>query len=99
MVGLIIASVVALTTLIASASTSALALAQEEKTSFVNHLAEYVINALRTQEDLDKQLEQRIDTLYDIVQIMGDEVQGMKVRTHLELSCLISLDLYKSKDV
>ena len=35
------------------------------------------------QENLDRLLEQRM-ALYDIVQIMGDEVQGMKVRGHLK---------------
>jgi len=79
MVGLIIAGNVVPMALIASA-TSALALAQEVQTaSFVNHLAKNVTNALSTLEDLDRQLEQRIDTLYDIydtMQIMRGEVQG-----------------------
>lgn len=49
--------------------------------SFDNHLLENVTNVLSMQDDLDRHLEQRIDTLYDIVQIMGGEVQGMKVRS------------------
>lgn len=61
MVGLIIAGTVALITLTASATTSALALAQEVQiASFVNHLAENVTNDLNIQEDLDTQLEQII---------------------------------------
>ena len=76
MVGLIIASVAALITLIARATTSSLALAQEVQTaSSVNHLAENVTNALSIEEDLDRWLEQRIDALYDILQFMGDEVK------------------------
>ena len=47
MVLLIIAGVVTLITLIASATTSSLALAKEVQTSsYVNHLAENVTNAL-----------------------------------------------------
>ena len=49
MIGLIIASVAALITLIARATTSSLALAQEVQTaSSVNHLAEKVSNTLST---------------------------------------------------
>lgn len=37
-------------------------------------------------------------TLYDIVQIMGDEVQGMKVRSHedvmLDISGFVELQKY-----
>lgn len=55
MVGPIIVGVVALMTLIASATTSALALSQEVQTaSFVNHPADNVTNAVGKQEDLDK---------------------------------------------
>ena len=47
MIGLIIASVAALITLIARATTSSLALAQEVQTAgFVNHLSENITNAL-----------------------------------------------------
>ena len=42
--------------------------------SFDNHLLENVTNVLSMQDDLDRHLEQRIDTLYDIMQIMGNEV-------------------------
>ena len=83
MVGLIIVIAAALITLIASATTFALALVQVVQiASFVNHLAEIITNALSIQEDLDRGLKQRIDTLYDIVQIMRDKVQGMKFRRH-----------------
>lgn len=47
MVGLITVGVVALITLIASTTTSALTLAKEvQKASYINHLAENVTNAL-----------------------------------------------------
>ena len=64
-VGLIIAGITALITLIARTTALAIALTQEVKTaSFVNHLAKYVTNALSNQEDLDRHLEQWIDGLY-----------------------------------
>ena len=54
-VGLIIAGVVGLIIFLASAATSALALAKKVQTSsFVHHLAENVTNALHIQEDLDR---------------------------------------------
>lgn len=39
-----------------------------------NHCPEHTKN-------LDKGLEQRIDTFYDVLQIMRGEVQGIKVRS------------------
>ena len=59
--GLIIAGIAALITLIASNTASAIALTQEVKTAtFVNHLAKNVTNVLNIQEDLDRRLEQQI---------------------------------------
>ena len=84
MVGLIPAGAVTLTKLIAGAPTSSLALAQEVQTaSFLNYLAEN-IPIPELQEDLDRQVEQRIDILYGMVQITGDEVEGTEVNSHLE---------------
>ena len=55
--GLIIASMAALITFVGSTTASAIALLQEIKTStFVNHLARNVSNALSIQEDLDRHL-------------------------------------------
>ena len=66
-VGLIIAGIAALITLIAS-TTAAIPLTQEVKTAtFVNHLAKNVTNVLSIQEDLDRHLEQQIDALYDTI--------------------------------
>lgn len=72
--------------LIASASTSELALAKEvQMASFANHIAEKCNQCPKdTKKKLDRWLQQRIDTLYTIVQIMGDKVQGMQVRSLLE---------------
>ena len=67
--------------------------------SFDNHLLENVTNVLSMQDDLDRHLEQRIDTLYDIVQIMEHELLGMKVRSHLECHTQLSMYLYSSKNI
>ena len=56
--GLIIASIVALITLIASTTASEIVLIREVKTTtFVNHLAKIVTNVLSIQKDLDRHLE------------------------------------------
>ena len=80
---MIIVGIAALITLIASTTASAIALTQEvEIATFVKHLAKYVTNVLSIQEDLDRHLEQRIDALYDTIQIIR-EVQTLRVRNHL----------------
>lgn len=66
MVGLIIASAIALITLIACATTLALALAQELQIASLVIICRKCANGLSTQEDLDRWLKQRIDALYDI---------------------------------
>jgi hypothetical protein len=74
-VGLIIAGIAALITLIASTTASAIALIQEVKTAtFVNHLAKKkkVTKVLST------------DALYDTIQIIGEQVLSPKVRSHLK---------------
>ncbi|EDL12236.1 mCG146134, partial [Mus musculus] len=43
-----------------------------------------VTNVLSIQEDLDRHLEQWIDTFYDTTQIIREEVQSLKVRSHLK---------------
>lgn len=63
--------------LIANAAT----LTEKVKTaSFLSHLPENVNNALSIQEGLDRQIEQK----YDTVHTLGDESQEMKVRSPLE---------------
>jgi hypothetical protein len=83
---LIIAGIAALITLIVSTTASVIVLTQEVKiATFVNHLEKKKItNLLSTQEDLDRRLEQQIDLLYDTIQIFGEEVQSVSVRSHLK---------------
>ena len=86
-VGLIIAGIAALITLIASTTASAIALTQEVKTAnFVNHLAKNVTNVLSIQEDLDRHLEQQIDVLYNTIQTIREEFRSLRIRSHL-VSC------------
>ena len=68
-VELVITVVAALIKLIARATTS---------------VVQNVNNILSIPVDLDKWLEQRTDTLYKVIHIMGDELLGMKVRSLLE---------------
>ena len=69
--GFIFAGIAALIALIASA----IALIQEVKTAtFANHLVKNVTNSLSILEDLDRNMEQRIDT----IEIIGEKVQSLK---------------------
>ncbi|XP_036079189.1 endogenous retrovirus group K member 7 Env polyprotein-like [Rousettus aegyptiacus] len=81
-IGLIIAGITALVSLIA---TAAVALSQTVQTAhYVNNLSKNVTMALGTQENIDNKLEQKLDALYSLVMYLGDEIQGLKVRFHLE---------------
>lgn len=84
-IGLIIAGLTALISMIAAAATAAVALTQEVQTAhYANNLSRNVTMALGTQESFDNKLEQKLDALYSLVMYLGDEVQGPKVRSHLE---------------
>jgi hypothetical protein len=50
----------------------------------LNDLAKNVTNALSTQEDLERCLEQQIDAPYDTIQTVGEENLSLRVRSHLE---------------
>ncbi|XP_036075999.1 endogenous retrovirus group K member 7 Env polyprotein-like [Rousettus aegyptiacus] len=81
-IGLIIAGITALVWLIATTATTAVALSQTAH--YVNNLSKNVTAALGTQENIDNKLEQKLDALYSLVMYLGDEIQGLKVRFHLE---------------
>ncbi|XP_043780721.1 uncharacterized protein LOC122708577 [Cervus elaphus] len=83
-IGLIILGVVTLITLIASAVTASVSLAQSVHTaSIVDDLAKNTSKALGIQEDIDRKLEDRLNALYDAVRFLGEEVQGLKLRTKI----------------
>ncbi|XP_043757898.1 endogenous retrovirus group K member 25 Env polyprotein-like [Cervus elaphus] len=82
-IGLIILGVVTLITLIASAVTASVSLAQSVHTAgIVDDLAKNTSKALGIQEDIDRKLEDRLNALYDAVRFLG-EVQGLKLRTKI----------------
>ncbi|KAB0338691.1 hypothetical protein FD754_024404 [Muntiacus muntjak] len=83
-IGLIILGVVTLITLIASAVTASVSLAQSVHTAnIVDDLAKNTSKALGVKEDIDRKLEDRLNALYDAVRFLGEEVQGLKLRTKI----------------
>ncbi|XP_065800760.1 endogenous retrovirus group K member 7 Env polyprotein-like, partial [Muntiacus reevesi] len=83
-IGLIILGVVTLITLIASAVTASVSLAQSvHAANIVDDLAKNTSKALGVQEDMDRKLEDRLNALYDAVRFLGGEVQGLKLRTKI----------------
>ncbi|XP_054570314.1 endogenous retrovirus group K member 13-1 Env polyprotein-like [Eptesicus fuscus] len=84
-IGLLIAGVTALITLIATAAAAAAALTQEVQTAhFVNNLSKNVSTALGTQEAIDRKIEEKLNALYDMVMYLGEEIDGLKVRNKLQ---------------
>lgn len=83
-IGLLIAGITALVTMIATAAASAIALSTSIQTAeFVNQLASNVTRTLETQQDWDYRIEQRLNALYDTVQILGDELVSLETRVSL----------------
>ncbi|XP_039708500.1 endogenous retrovirus group K member 113 Env polyprotein-like [Pteropus medius] len=77
-IGLIVAGILAIVSLIATAATAAVALTQTVQTAhYVNNLSRNVTLALGTREDIDRKLEQKLDALYETVEYLGDEIQGL----------------------
>lgn len=75
----------ALVSLIATATTAAIALTDSVQTvQYVDSLAKNVSMALETQEVIDRKLEDRLNALYDTVQLMGNEIQSLKFRSQLQ---------------
>ena len=82
---LLITGLVALVSLIVTATTAAISLSQSVQTThYVNEMSKNISLALRTQEDIDRKLEQKLDALYEMVQYLSEEVQGLKIRSCLE---------------
>ena len=72
--GLLIAGITVLITVISSVAASATALTQSIHTAaFVNNLATNVSNALGTQESIDRKLESCVNVLEEVVLILGDQ--------------------------
>ncbi|XP_059534648.1 endogenous retrovirus group K member 113 Env polyprotein-like [Myotis daubentonii] len=84
-IGMLIAGLVALVSLIATATTAAIALTQEIHTAhFVDSLAKNVLDALGAQELIDKKIEQRLNALEEAVLLIGNQMHSLKVRSTLQ---------------
>ena len=82
---MVIAKIIAVVSFIAIAATAAVALSHSVQTAhYGNQLSKNVTMALRTQEDFDAKVEQKLYVLYALVQYLGEEIQGFKIRSHLE---------------
>ena len=66
------------------ATTASLSLDQSvHTTNVVDGLAKNTSKALGIQEDIDRKLEDRLNALYDAVRFLGEEIQGLKLRTRI----------------
>lgn len=84
-IGLIIAGIAALITLIAASTAAAVDLTQSIQTAnYVNALSANVSGALGLQEDIDRSVEVRLNALYDVVRILGNEVSSLRLRVSLD---------------
>lgn len=85
-IGLLIAGVIALVTVIAGTIAAAVSLSQSVHTAhYVNELSANVTQALGVQETIDVQVNDRLNALYDTVTLIGRELQSLKLR--LDLDC------------
>ena len=82
MIVLIIASIVALITLIVTATTDAIALSQSVQTAHIVYdLYRNISMALHTQEDIDNKIQQKLDELLEVVNFLGKEIWVLKMQT------------------
>ena len=73
-----------LVTLIASATTASVSLAQSVHTAnIVDDLAKSTSKALGIQEDIYRKLEDRFNALYGAMRFLGEEMQGLKLRARI----------------
>lgn len=81
---MMIAGILALIAMIVSATTAGVALAREVQTAHtVNMMGRNVSKAHYIQEDINRKMEERLNALWDTVQVIGDEVLALRVKTSL----------------
>ncbi|XP_058559774.1 endogenous retrovirus group K member 13-1 Env polyprotein-like [Neofelis nebulosa] len=84
--GLLIAGLIAVVTVIASATVSVISLCESAQTaSHVNELAHNVSKVFATQERIDRKLEAQLEALQETLMYLGD--QFAVLRTRLSLIC------------
>nr|AAF22166.1 envelope protein [Ovis aries] len=82
---LIILGIVSLITLIATAVTASVSLAQSIQAAHtVDSLSYNVTKVMGTQEDIDKKIEDRLSALYDVVRVLGEQVQSIHFRMKIQ---------------
>ncbi|XP_013365688.1 PREDICTED: endogenous retrovirus group K member 7 Env polyprotein-like, partial [Chinchilla lanigera] len=85
-VGLVIAGIAAVITLLASASLSVVSLMETQRSgSYVNEFAINMTSTLLLQEQVNHQLITRLDSLEEAVMYLGDQV--LRLKHQLSLSC------------
>ena len=73
-----------LVSLIALATTPSVSIDQSvHTTNIVDDLAKSTSKALLIQESIDQKLEDRLNALYDAMRFLGEEIQGLKLRTRI----------------
>nr|ADK26401.1 envelope protein [Ovine enzootic nasal tumor virus] len=101
---LIILGIVSLITLIATAVTASVSLAQSIQAAHtVDSLSYNVTKVMGTQEDIDKKIEDRLSALYDVVRVLGEQVQSinfrMKIQCHANYKWIcVTKKLYNTSD-
>nr|ABI50237.1 envelope glycoprotein [Jaagsiekte sheep retrovirus] len=82
---LIILGIVSLITLIATAVTASVSLAQSIQVAHtVDSLSSNVTKVMGTQENIDKKIEDRLPALYDVVRVLGEQVQSINFRMKIQ---------------
>ncbi|XFF83364.1 hypothetical protein AB1E18_009583 [Capra hircus] len=84
-VSLIVLGIVSLITLIATAVTASVSLAQSIQAAHtVDSLSYNVTKVMGTQEDIDRKMEDRLSALYDMVRVLGEQVQSISFRMKIQ---------------
>ena len=82
---LIVLGIVSLITLIANAVTASVSLAQSIQAAHtVDSLSYNVTKVMGTQEDIDRKIEDRLSALYDVVRVLGEQVQSISFRMKIQ---------------
>ncbi|KAL0611114.1 envelope glycoprotein, partial [Plecturocebus cupreus] len=85
-IGLSIASILAIVTVVATAASATVSLAHSVQTaSYVNHLARNISVSMGAQMDIDKKLEAKLNALEQTLTVLGDKVYNMQ--SHMILRC------------
>ncbi|XP_039734492.1 endogenous retrovirus group K member 13-1 Env polyprotein-like [Pteropus medius] len=83
-IAVLVAGVLSLITLVVTAATTAISLSNSIQTAaFVNDLTKNVSLTMGSQENIDEKIEQKLEALYETVNFLGEEMQALKLSSHL----------------